>query len=140
MDTLTKKRRSWNMSRIRSRNTKPERIVRSVLHELGFRFRLHGRKLFGNPDVVLPKCKTAIFVHGCFWHRHKGCKYSYMPKTRVKFWKSKFRDNVKRDKKVTKVLAKAGWKVVVVWEDETEGRVNLRKILRDRLVSQDCCS
>jgi DNA mismatch endonuclease, patch repair protein len=128
MDILTKERRSWNMSRIRSKNTTPERVVRSVLHELGYRFRLRGRKLFGNPDVVLPKYKIAIFVHGCFWHRHKGCKYAYKPKTRIEFWNKKFRDNVKRDKKVAATLTKEGWKVVVIWEDETLDRNVLKNL------------
>jgi len=121
------------MSRIRSSNTTPERIVRSVLHELKYRFRLHGKKVFGNPDVILPKYNIAIFVHGCFWHRHKGCKYAYKPKTRVAFWNKKFRDNVKRDKKVAATLIKAGWNVIVIWEDETEDREGLKRILKSRL-------
>ena len=133
MDTLSRKKRSWNMSRIRSSNTTPERIVRSVLHELKYRFRLHGKKVFGNPDVILPKYNIAIFVHGCFWHRHKGCKYAYKPKTRVAFWNKKFRDNVKRDKKVAATLIKAGWNVIVIWEDETEDREGLKRILKSRL-------
>lgn len=122
------------MSRIRSRDTKPEKIVRSELHKLGYRFRLHGRKLFGKPDIVLTKYKTVIFVHGCFWHRHKGCKYAYSPKTRIKFWKKKFHDNVLRDRKVAKILKKEGWKVVVIWEDETRERDSLRRILRSRIL------
>ncbi|OGS18767.1 MAG: hypothetical protein A2219_08420, partial [Elusimicrobia bacterium RIFOXYA2_FULL_50_26] len=132
MDILSREKRSWNMSRIRSRNTTPERIVRSVLHELGYRFRLKGKKLFGNPDIILPKYKTAIFVHGCFWHRHKGCKSAYIPKTRVEFWKKKFRDNVKRDKKVAATLTEEGWKVAVIWEDETKDTEKLKKILKLR--------
>ncbi|MBU1162905.1 MAG: DNA mismatch endonuclease Vsr, partial [Proteobacteria bacterium] len=87
MDIISKEKRSWNMSRIRGKDTKPEIIVRSMLHRMGYRFRLHRKDLPGKPDIVLPKYKTVIFVHGCFWHRHKGCKYAYTPKSRVKFWK-----------------------------------------------------
>ncbi|OGS23857.1 MAG: very short patch repair endonuclease [Elusimicrobia bacterium RIFOXYB2_FULL_50_12] len=139
MDILSREKRSWNMSRIRSRNTTPERIVRSVLHELGYRFRLKGKKLFGNPDIILPKYKTAIFVHGCFWHRHKGCKSAYIPKTRVEFWKKKFRDNVKRDKKVAATLTEEGWKVAVIWEDETKDTEKLKKILKLRFKKTAKC-
>jgi DNA mismatch endonuclease (patch repair protein) len=89
--------------------------------------------LFGNPDIILPKYKTAVFVHGCFWHRHKGCKYAYMPKTRVEFWKKKFKDNVKRDRRVAKTLINEGWQIVVVWEDETMDRVKLEKIVKQRI-------
>ena len=91
MDTLSPERRSWNMSRIRSRDTKPEVVVRSLLHGMGYRFRLHRRDLPGRPDIVLPKYKIAVFVNGCFWHRHEGCRYAYSPKTRTDFWRAKFR-------------------------------------------------
>ena len=86
MDNISPEHRSWNMSRIKSKDTIPERIVRSYLHRNGFRFRLHVKELPGKPDIVLPKYKTVIEVRGCFWHRHKGCKYAYMPKTRIEFW------------------------------------------------------
>lgn len=118
VDRLTVRERSWNMSRIRGKDTKPEIAVRSILHRLGYRFRLHRRDLPGNPDIVLPKHHTVILVHGCFWHRHKGCKYAYTPKSRVDFWKKKFTENVERDKRNRKALRQEGWKVIVVWECE----------------------
>src|SRR4051794_30936789 len=108
MDRLSPERRSWNMSRIRSRDTKPEILVRSILHRLGFRFRKVGRKLPGKPDVILPKYRTVVFVHGCFWHRHGGCKMAYTPKSRVTFWARKFIANQNRDKAVRRLLLKTG--------------------------------
>ena len=118
VDHLTKEKRSWNMSRIRSGNTKPELLVRSLLHRMGYRFRLHQKDLPGKPDIVLPKYKTVIFVHGCFWHRHENCKYAYMPKSRQKFWNNKFKTNIERDKKVNQQLKNLGWKVNIIWECE----------------------
>lgn len=118
MDRITRERRSWNMSRIRSRDTGPERLVRSVLHSRGFRFRLHVRDLPGCPDIVLPKYRTVVLVHGCFWHRHSGCRYAYTPKSRVEFWKKKFAANVSRDAKTRRALKQAGWQILVVWECE----------------------
>lgn len=118
MDIITKEKRSWNMSRIRSRNTKPELVVRSTLHKMGYRFRLHVRELPGNPDIVLKKHRAVIFVHGCFWHRHPGCKYAYIPKSRQEFWTDKFRDNIARHDRVTEKLRYLGWNVHVVWECE----------------------
>ena len=131
MDTLTKEKRSWNMSRIRSKDTKSELIVRSTLHRMGYRFRLHVKKLPGHPDIVLQKRRAVIFVHGCFWHRHPGCKYAYIPKSRQEFWAEKFKENVVRDEKVTEELKGLGWKVLVVWECEIS---NIHK-LQERLVS-----
>lgn len=116
MDTLSKEHRSWNMSRIRSKHTKPELFVRSTLHSMGYRFRLHPGNIFGSPDIVLPRHKLVIFVHGCFWHRHKGCRFAYNPKSRIQFWQTKFRNNVERDKKVRRALKREGWKVLIVWE------------------------
>lgn len=116
MDTLTRERRSWNMSRIKGRDTKPELLVRSMLHRLGYRFRLHHRRLPGRPDVVLPKHRTVVFVHGCFWHRHPRCRYAYTPKSNVAFWTTKFEQNVARDAEARRALRKTGWRVVVVWE------------------------
>ncbi len=104
------------MGRIRSKNTKPEIIVRSVLHRMGYRFSLKPTNLPGSPDVVLTKFKTVIFVHGCFWHRHKGCKVATTPKTRVGFWKRKFERNVERDRENLRELRKLGWRTIVVWE------------------------
>ena len=118
VDNLDSNRRSWNMSRIRSGNTKPELIVRSILHRMGYRFRLHSKLLPGKPDIVLPKYQTVVFVHGCFWHHHEGCKYSYMPKSRVGFWEKKFEDNIERDKRVIDELNATGWKVLTIWECE----------------------
>ena len=128
-DRLTKERRSWNMSRIRGSNTKPELIVRSVLHQMGYRFRLHRRDLPGSPDIVLPRHRLVIFVHGCFWHRHQGCRFAYTPKSRTTFWIKKFQDNVDRDKRVTEELHAMGWRVVVVWECETRNIENLKNRL-----------
>jgi len=118
MDRLTKERRSWNMRQVRSKNTKPEIAVRSLLHRLGFRFRLHPSNLPGKPDIVLPKHKTAVFVHGCFWHRHPNCPDATTPKTRTEFWLGKFAENVSRDKRKQKELHDQGWKVFIVWECE----------------------
>ena len=122
MDRISKERRSWNMSRIRSKDTGPEKVVRSILHKNGFRFRLHRNDLPGKPDIVLPKHKTVIFVHGCFWHRHCGCKYAYTPKSRKQFWIRKFSANVMRDKLMRSRLMRAGWHVCIVWECETGGK------------------
>lgn len=117
------------MSRIRSSDTKPEIAVRSLLHRMGFRFRLHRKDLPGNPDIVLPKYKTVIFVHGCFWHRHEGCKYAYNPKSNTASWKKKFKSNIQRDKVVLSQLETAGWNVIVVWECEIKDSVKLKRRL-----------
>lgn len=129
MDTLTPEKRSWNMSRIRSKDTTPERVVRSFLYRNGFRFRLHVKGLPGMPDIVLPKYKTVIEVHGCYWHRHEGCKYTYMPKTKVDFWHKKFTENVARDQRTEQELRELGWKVIVVWECMLNNKKHLDEIL-----------
>ena len=137
MDIFTREKRSWIMGRIRSKNTKPEIIVRSVLHRMGFRFSIRRKDLPGHPDIVLPRYKTAVFVHGCFWHRHKGCKTSSMPKSRTSFWKKKFDNNVARDRKNQCELRKFGWKVIVLWECQVmkhPGKIAER--LLDKLVLQ----
>ncbi len=136
-DILTPEKRSWNMGRIKGFNTKPEKIVRSLLHGMGFRFRLHRKDLPGKPDIVLPKYKTVVFVHGCYWHRHAGCKYAYTPKSRVDFWMAKFEGTVKRDGKNYRLLRELGWNVIVVWECELKniGKVS-EKLLRE-LSSRD---
>lgn len=115
-DSLSPERRSWNMSRIRGSDTQPEMQVRSALHRAGFRFRLHRKDLPGRPDIVLPKYNTVVFVHGCFWHRHPGCKLAYEPKSRTLFWNEKFRRNVERDLRNANELRRLGWRVVTVWE------------------------
>jgi len=135
MDTLSKEKRSWNMSRIKGKNTKPEMIVRSMLHRLGFRFRLHRKDLPGKPDIVLPKYRTVFFVHGCFWHRHEGCKYTYLPKSRIEFWEKKFRQNVARDQEALKKLGAKGWRVLIVWECQTKNRKELDEKLETFLKS-----
>ena len=120
MDRLNRERRSWNMGRIQSRNTRPEIVIRSALHRLGFRFRLHAKALPGKPDIVLPKWRHVVFVHGCFWHRHKGCKKAYTPKSRIGFWSKKFEQNMARDELVQNELKRLGWSVSTMWECETD--------------------
>lgn len=117
-DTITSERRSWNMSRIKGRDTRPELQLRSLLHRAGFRFRLHEKKLPGRPDIVLPRYQTAIFVHGCFWHRHRGCRNTTTPSTRAEFWQEKLDGNVRRDARNRADLEAAGWTVLTVWECE----------------------
>jgi len=137
MDTLTKQRRSWNMSRIKGSNTGPERVVRSILHRMGYRFRLHRKDLPGKPDITLPKHKTVIFVHGCFWHRHKGCKDATLPKTRPSFWRNKLEGNAVRDRLKERALRKAGWRVLVIWECRTIDIHRLRNQLQMQLHHSD---
>jgi DNA mismatch endonuclease (patch repair protein) len=108
------------MSRIRGKDTAPERLVRSILHCAGYRFRLHSKSLPGRPDVVLPKYRTVVRVHGCFWHRHKGCRFAYSPKSKPAFWNEKFRRNVERDRRNLRDLRRLNWKVVTVWECEAK--------------------
>lgn len=115
-DVHSKKVRSYNMSRIKAKDTKPEMLVRSFLHRNGFRYSLHNKTLPGKPDIVLKKYKTVIFVHGCFWHGHKNCKYFVVPKTRTKWWTNKINRNKANDEKAVKALRKDGWKVITVWE------------------------
>ncbi len=117
------------MSRIKSRDTKAELIVRRLLHRKGYRFRLHKKKLPGSPDIVLPKYKMVIFVHGCFWHRHEECKYAYFPKSRESFWQEKFRQNIKRDQDAEKALLQLGWQVYIIWECETKNVKTLEATL-----------
>ena len=128
-DTFDRPTRSAIMSRIRSRHTKPEMIVRRVAHRLGYRFRLHRRELPGSPDLVSSRHRVVIMVHGCFWHRHPGCKYASTPKTRVTFWEDKFAANVVRDSRNMVALDDLGWRVMVIWECET----NDRRALADRI-------
>lgn len=137
MDTVSKKRRSRIMAAIKSKNTKPEKAVRSALYKRGYRFRLHRKELPGTPDIVLFRHKTAIFVHGCFWHQH-GCKHTSKPKTRKAYWNDKFAANNRRDKRNFAELRRDGWKVVVVWECEIRDDIDqvarrLDRILKRRL-------
>lgn len=118
VDILSPERRSWNMSRIRGKDTKPEIALRSLLHRAGYRFRIHDRRLPGHPDIVLPKYRTAVFVNGCFWHRHPGCSKSYTPASRTEFWQEKFAATVERDARKAAQLRDLGWNVVTVWECE----------------------
>lgn len=117
-DVLTKEQRHINMSHIRGRDTSIEVKLRKALFARGFRFRKNVSKMIGKPDIVLPKYKTVIFIHGCFWHRHPGCRYVSTPKTRRDFWEEKFNRNVLRDKHQAEELINAGWHVLVVWECE----------------------
>ena len=127
MDKLTEEKRSWNMSRIRSKDTNPEKTVRSLLYKMGYRFRLHRKDLPGKPDIVLSKYRTVIEVRGCYWHRHNKCKYATTPKTNKKFWLNKFKQNVIRDVENKKKLEEMGWKVIIIWECQL-GELTDRKL------------
>lgn len=129
MDVHDKKTRSYNMSQIKGKKTKPEEMVRKYLFAQGFRYRKNDKKLPGTPDIVLPKYKTVIFVNGCFWHGHEGCKYFVWPKSNPGFWKKKIETNIARDKEKTIELETLGWKVIVVWECE------LKKQLKDHTLA-----
>jgi DNA mismatch endonuclease, patch repair protein len=117
-DVHDKATRSYNMSQIKGKNTKPEMLVRKFLHANGFRYRLHVKNLPGRPDIVLPKYNTVIFVHGCFWHGHEHCKYFVIPKSRTDWWVNKINGNKANDAKAVKELKKQGWKVITLWECE----------------------
>lgn len=130
-DVFTKSKRSEVMSRIKNRNTRPELAVRSLLHRMGYRFRLHRADLPGKPDIVLSRYKTVIFVHGCFWHRHKGCRFAYTPKSRTEFWLKKLESNVIRDIQVKCDLEILGWRVITVWECELREPVQLAYRLKE---------
>jgi len=128
-DVFPPEKRSQIMSRIRGYDTKPELTVRSIVHRMGFRFRLHGEDLPGNPDIILPKHKKLIFIHGCFWHGHKGCKRSKRPSSNVLFWQNKLDKNAERDKQKQKELTKLGWKYLVIWQCE----ITKPKLLRNKI-------
>jgi DNA mismatch endonuclease (patch repair protein) len=132
-DNRTKEQRSYNMSRIRSKNTKPEILVRKFLSAEGFRYRLHAKKLSGKPDIVLHKEESVIFVHGCFWHGHKNCKNAKTPVVNRKFWINKIKANAIRDKKNALILKKEGWKVLTIWECQLHKKKlskTLKRVLR----------
>ena len=141
MDRLTPERRSWLMSRVKPTNTSPELRVRSAAPALGLRFRLHAKNLPGRPDLVFPKWKKVIFVHGCFWHRHPGCKKATKPKSRTDYWSGKFARNVERDREVEKMLTDMGWSVHTIWECETKDLESLNSRLLEifELVAP-CCA
>jgi len=117
-DVFAKEKRSWIMSRVKGLDTKPEILVRSIIHRMGFRFRVHRRDLPGNPDIVLPRHRKVIFVHGCFWHGHKGCPRSKRPTTSKSFWNKKLDANTERDTRFHRELRRMGWKLLVVWQCE----------------------
>ena len=119
------------MSRVRSANTNPELLVRQAAHALGLRFRLHRSDLPGTPDLVFPRWRVAILVHGCFWHRHAGCAKASLPKTRAAFWRDKFERNVRRDQAVVRSLRELGWQVEVIWECEAKRHAEVERRLRD---------
>lgn len=121
-DVHTPQQRSYNMSRIKSADTKPEMLVRRFLHGLGYRYKLHDKTLPGKPDIVLPKYNTVIFIHGCFWHGHPNCRYYVAPKTRTGWWLAKINRNRVNDKKHAAALRKAGWKVITVWECQLKAK------------------
>ena len=129
MDTLSPKERSARMALVRSRDTKPEMLVRRMVHSMGFRYRLHVRGLSGTPDLVFPRLRKVIFVHGCFWHRHIGCALCRLPKSRLEFWKPKLEQNRLRDQKHQRALRRAGWRLLVVWECEITKIANLKRKL-----------
>lgn len=130
-DVYPIEKRSWIMSRVKRRDTQPEVLARSLVHRMGFRFRIHRRELPGNPDIVLPRHKKLIFIHGCFWHGHTGCSRSKRPTTNKNFWNNKLNSNIKRDRKNYKELQRIGWKVLVVWGCETKSsELLLRKLER----------
>lgn len=118
------------MRRIRSSDTKPEIKIRSEIHKSGLRFRKNSNKILGKPDIVFHGYKTLVFVHGCFWHRHKNCKKATTPSTNREFWEKKFERNVKRDKDTVKILKKEGWKVFIIWECETKKPEKIKKLIR----------
>jgi len=135
MDTASPEKRSWIMRQVKGRDTSPEKIVRSLLHRMGYRFRLQRDDLPGKPDIVLPRFKTVVFVNGCFWHRHSGCKRATTPATNVDYWQTKFARNVARDARNQAELEKMGWRVVIVWECELKDKTTLEKRLDDYLKS-----
>lgn len=124
-DSVSRAVRSHIMASVKREHTKPERIVRSLLHSLGYRFRLHRKDLPGSPDIVLPLYKTAIFVHGCFWHQHVGCKKSKSPTSNIDYWEKKFKENIERDKNKIQGLKDLGWSVFIIWECEIKDQASL---------------
>lgn len=137
MDRHTPEQRRRNMSAVKGKDTKPEILVRKWLHAAGYRFRLHVKDLPGKPDIVLPKYKTVIFVNGCFWHQHAGCKHASIPTSNIDFWVKKLTSNIERDKKNYQELKKAGWTVTVIWECEVKSVLNTPEGIAKILKIQD---
>jgi DNA mismatch endonuclease (patch repair protein) len=136
MDRFTPEKRRWLMGRIKNKNTAPEKLVRSVLHRLGYRFRLQGKDLPGKPDIVLPRHRKVIFVHGCFWHGHPGCPRAARPTTNTAFWDRKIDANIARDQDVQSRLSELGWSSLVVWQCRTRSADSVRPILVEFLTGQ----
>lgn len=133
MDVHNKETRSYNMSQIKNKNTKPEILVRKYLFSRGFRYRINDKRLPGSPDIVLPRYRTVIFVNGCFWHGHEGCKHFVWPKSNTDFWKSKITNNILRDKEKINALTEKGWKSIVIWECELKADMTSRL---DRVIDE----
>lgn len=130
-DTVSRSKRKEMMSSVKQRHTKPEIAVRKLLHRLGYRFRLHNKKLPGTPDIVLPKYKTVIFVHGCFWHQHENCRKARRPTSNVEFWNEKLDKNIERDKRKESELLEADWNILTIWDYEIKDSNTLKdKILK----------
>jgi DNA mismatch endonuclease (patch repair protein) len=129
-DTLTPNQRRRCMAAVRGRDTKPELIVRSLAHRMGYRFRLHRKDLPGKPDLVFPRHRKVIFVHGCFWHQHPGCRFATRPATRREFWAEKLEGNRQRDRRVQRELRRQGWEVLILWECQTRNPQILERRLR----------
>ncbi|MBQ4303897.1 MAG: DNA mismatch endonuclease Vsr [Lachnospiraceae bacterium] len=136
-DVHDKKTRSYNMSRIKSKDTKPEELVRKYLFSKGLRYRKNDNRYPGHPDIVLPRYKTVVFVHGCFWHRHDGCRYSTTPSSNVDYWTDKFRKNKERDQKEQQQLKELGWRTIIIWECQLKKPVREKNLqnLYDTIVS-----
>lgn len=128
MDIFTPEQRSLIMSSVKGKNTKPEILIRKLLHSLGYRFRIHRKDLPGKPDIVLPRYKTVIFINGCFWHQHQGCKASHIPASHAEYWRSKLERNAARDKKNIQILQSMGWRVIVIWECEINDIIRSRQV------------
>lgn len=133
MDVFTVFKRSEIMSRISGKNTSPELVVRKILFGLGCRYRLHDKKLCGKPDIVIRRLKTVIFVNGCFWHQHKGCRRNSSPKTNIEYWKPKLKRNVEKQKRNIKELEKLEWKTFIIWECETKDKDKLLNLVQNNL-------
>lgn len=137
VDVFTPKERSQIMAKVRGKDTKPEIKVRSLIHRLGYRFRLQRKDLPGKPDIVLPRHRKVVFVHGCFWHGHKHCKHAERPKSNTDYWNTKIDRNIKRDKKSVKELVDRGWEVLTIWECQTKSMDKLSALLDEFLESHN---